>query len=89
MSPTRSGYKKLGLESVDPLQDQSLQARQQPMGDENKDDGVGDPFKIFLEESLSRQRNEMMDNFAQILWWLPIGDENKDDGVGYPFKMLL
>jgi hypothetical protein len=23
-----------------------------PMGDENKDDGVGDPFKMLLEEAL-------------------------------------
>jgi hypothetical protein len=38
------------------------------MGDEKKDDGAGDPFKMLLEESLVRQRNKMMDNFAQILW---------------------
>jgi hypothetical protein len=37
------------------------------MGDEKKDDGAGDPFKMFLEEALAQQRNEMMDNFAQIL----------------------
>jgi hypothetical protein len=37
------------------------------MGDEKKDDGVGDPFKMFLEESLARKRNEMMDKFAKIL----------------------
>jgi hypothetical protein len=53
MSPTRSRYKKLGLEPIDPLQDQSHQAQQQPMGDENKDDGVGDPIKMLLEESLA------------------------------------
>jgi hypothetical protein len=34
------------------------------MGDKKKDDGVGDPFKMFLEEALVRQRNKMMDNFA-------------------------
>jgi hypothetical protein len=34
------------------------------MGDEKKDNGLGDPFKMLLEESLARQRNEMMDNFA-------------------------
>jgi hypothetical protein len=37
------------------------------MGDDNKYDGEGDPFKLLLEESLARQMNEMMDNFAQIL----------------------
>jgi hypothetical protein len=37
------------------------------MGDEDKDDRVGDPIKMVLEESLAQQRNEMMDNFTQIL----------------------
>jgi len=37
------------------------------MGDEKKYDGAGDPFKMLLEESLSQQRNKMMDNFAHIL----------------------
>jgi hypothetical protein len=37
------------------------------MGEENKDDGVGDPFKMLLEEALPQQRNKMMDIFAQIL----------------------
>jgi hypothetical protein len=41
------------------------------MGDENKYDGVGYPIKMLLEESLPRQRNEMMDNFMQILRRLP------------------
>ena len=36
-------------------------------GEENRDDGAGDPIKMLLEEALTRQRNEMMDNFAQIL----------------------
>jgi hypothetical protein len=37
------------------------------MGDEKKDNGVGYPIKMFLEEALVQQRNKMMDNFAQIL----------------------
>jgi hypothetical protein len=37
------------------------------MAEEKRDDRVGDPFKTLLEEALMRQRNEMMDNFAQIL----------------------
>ena len=53
MSSTRSGYKKLGFEQVQPLQDRLRQARKQPMGDESKYDGEGDPFKMFLEESLA------------------------------------
>jgi hypothetical protein len=33
------------------------------MGNEKKYDGAGDPFKMFLKESLARKRNKMMDNF--------------------------
>jgi hypothetical protein len=87
MSPTRSGYKKLGLKPIDPLQDRSRLARQQPMGDENKDDGAGDPFKMLLEESLMRQRNKMMDKFAQILPWLPTGEASSSSGHATPFKV--
>jgi hypothetical protein len=67
MSPMRSGYRELGLELVS-LEDNCSHTPKKPsMVGENKDDGTGDPFKMFLEESLERQRNEMMDNFAQIL----------------------
>jgi hypothetical protein len=37
------------------------------MAEEKRDEGVGDPIKLLLEEALMRQRNEMMDNFSQIL----------------------
>ena len=67
MAPTRSGYKELGLEPVEPLQDQPRKSRRPPMADEKKDEGAGDPSKILLEEALERQRNAMMDSFAQIL----------------------
>jgi hypothetical protein len=52
MSLTRSGYKKLALEPIDSFQDRLRRDRKQPMGKKNKDDGVGDPIKMFLEESL-------------------------------------
>ena len=64
MSPTRSGYKELGLDLVEPLQDQPRKPRRTAMGDEKKDEGAGDPIKILLEEALEKQRNAMMDNFA-------------------------
>ena len=67
MSPMRSGYKELGLDLVEPLQDQPRKPRHPPMGDEKKDEGAGDPIKIFVEGALEKQRNAMMDNFAQIL----------------------
>jgi len=37
------------------------------MGKEKKDKGVGDPIKILLEGALKKQRNVMVDKFAQIL----------------------
>jgi hypothetical protein len=42
------------------------------MAEEKRDERAGDPFKTFLKESLVRQRNEMIDNFAQILQRLPM-----------------
>ena len=73
MSPMTSGYKELGFELVKPLQDQPWKSWWPPMADEKKDEGAGDPIKIFLEEALDRQRNVMMDNFPQILQRLPRG----------------
>jgi hypothetical protein len=35
------------------LQDGRTELEKQPMGDEKKDDGAGDPFKMLLEESLA------------------------------------
>jgi hypothetical protein len=59
------------------------------MGDEKKDGGVGDPFKMLLEEALGRQRNEMMDNFAQILWRLPTGEASSSSSHTTPFKVQV
>jgi hypothetical protein len=68
MSPMRSEYKELGLELIS-LEDKSSHTPKRPlMAGEKKDDGIGDPFKMLLEESLTQQRNEMMDSFMQILW---------------------
>jgi len=63
----RSGYKELGLELVEPLQDQPHKSQQPPMVDEEKDEGAGDPIKILLKEALKQQRNSMMDNFSSSL----------------------
>lgn len=92
MSPTRSGYKALGLELVEPLQDQPRKSWRPPMANEKKDEGVGDPIKILLEESLERQRNAMMDSFAQILQRLPRGDtlaSSSYSGNATPFKVQV
>jgi len=52
VSPTRSRYKELGLELVEPLQDQPHKSRWPPMAEEKKDEGAGDSIKILLEEAL-------------------------------------
>jgi len=62
------------------------------MGEEKKDEGAGDPIKIFLEEALEKQRNAMVDNFAQILQWLPISGASTSNShiVGStPFKVQV
>jgi hypothetical protein len=56
---------------------------------ENKYDGIGDPFKLLIEESLTQQRNEMMDSFAQILWRLPTSDTSSLNGGASPFKVQI
>ena len=62
------------------------------MGDEKKYEGVGDPIKILLEEALKKQRNAMMDNFAQILQRLATGStsaSNSHSGGATPFKVQV
>ena len=52
MSPMRSRYKELGLDLVEPLQDQPRKTRQPPIAEEKKYEGVGYPFKMLLKEAL-------------------------------------
>ena len=56
---------------------------------EKKYDGTRNHFKMFLEESLMQQRNEMMDSFAQILRWLPKGDTSSLSRGVAPFKVQI
>jgi hypothetical protein len=51
--------------------------------------GTGDPFKLLIEESLTQQRNEMMDNFAQILQRLPTGNASSSSGGTAPLKVQI
>ena len=59
------------------------------MAGEKKDDRTRDPFKMLLEESLTLQRNEMMDSFVQILRRLPTGDTSSSSGGAAPFKVQI
>ena len=56
---------------------------------EKKDDGTGYPSKLWIEESLTQQRNEMMDSFTQILQWLPTGNASSSSGGTTPFKVQI
>jgi hypothetical protein len=53
MSPTRSRYTELDLDLVSLGDEFSHHPKQPPMAKENRDDKVGDPFKMLLEESLA------------------------------------
>ena len=60
------------------------------MGEEKKDEGAGDPIKLLLKEALEKQRNVMMDNFAQILQRLPTSNastSSSHSGGATPFKV--
>ena len=62
------------------------------MWDEKKDEGAGDPIKIFLKEALKKKRNAMMDNFAQILQRLPTSGasaSSSHSGGTTPFKVRV
>jgi hypothetical protein len=85
----RSKYKDLGLELVSLEEKISHTPKRPLMEGENNYDGTGDPFKMFIEESLTQQRNEMMDNFTQILRQLPIGDASSSSGGTAPFKVQI
>jgi hypothetical protein len=89
MSPTRSGYKELGIKLVSLDEKSSRMPKKPSMVGENKDDGIGEPFKLLLEEALVQQRNTMMDNFTQILRRLPIGDTSSSSRGTAPFKVQI
>jgi hypothetical protein len=59
------------------------------MEGENKYDWIGYPFKLLIEETLTQQRNEMMDSFTQILRWVPTGDAYSSNGGASPFKVQI
>ena len=62
------------------------------MGDKKKDEGVGDPIKMLLEEALEKQRNAMIENFVQILQQIPTGGASTSrshSGGATPFKVQV
>jgi hypothetical protein len=63
------------------------------MVEEKKNDGADDPINLLLEQDLTRQRNEMMENFAHILQRLPIESDGYSSsghfGGTLPFKVQV
>ena len=89
MSPTRLEYKELGLKLVSLEEKSSCTPKRPIIEGEKKDDGIGDPFKLLIEETLMQQRNKMMDSFAQIFRWLPTGDASSSSRGTAPFKVQI
>jgi hypothetical protein len=63
------------------------------MAEEKKNDGADDPINLLLEQALTRQRDEMMENFSHILQRLPIetvtSSSNNHFGGTSPFKVQV
>ena len=93
MSLTRSRYRELGLELVQLEEGRPWRTKPPPMVEEKRDDEAGDPIKMFLKEALAQQRNEMMDNFAQILRRMPAATARSSSsshfGGSTPFKVQV
>jgi hypothetical protein len=63
------------------------------MAEENKNDRPDDYINMLLEQALTRQREEMMDNFSHILQRLPM-KKNTSSSSGHfggtsPFKVQV
>jgi hypothetical protein len=54
MSPTRSEYRKLGLELVSLEDNRSRTPKKPSMVEEKKNDGADDPINLLLEQALTR-----------------------------------
>jgi hypothetical protein len=63
------------------------------MAEEKKIDGADDPINLLLEQALTRQRDEMMENFSHILKRLPIASGASSSSGHFegtsPFKVQV
>jgi hypothetical protein len=93
MSPTRSEYKKLGLDLVSLEENHSRTPKKPSMAEEKKKNRACDSINLLLEQSLRQQRDEMMDNFSHILQCLPIASvassSSEHFGGTLPFKVQV
>jgi hypothetical protein len=93
MTLTRYQYRKLGLELVSLEYNRSHTPKKPSLAGEKKNDGADDPISLLLEQALTRQRDQMMENFFQILQHLPIaiGASSSSGHFGgtWPFKIQI
>jgi hypothetical protein len=63
------------------------------MVEENKNDGANDSINLLLEQALTRQRDEMMENFSHILQRLLIATGTSSSSSHFggtsPFKVQV
>jgi hypothetical protein len=83
----------LGLNIFSLEDNLSLTTKKLSMAEEKKNDGADNPINLLLKQALTRQRDEMMENFAHILQLLRIesGASSSSDNFGgtFPFKVQV
>jgi hypothetical protein len=67
MSPSRFEYSKLGLDLFSLEYNLSYMPKKPSMEEEKKNGGADDSINLLLEKALTRQMDEMMENFSHIL----------------------
>jgi hypothetical protein len=93
MSPTRSKYSKSGLGLVSLENNLSCMPKKPSMAEEKKNNRVEYSINLLLEKSLTRHRDEMMENFSHILQHLSItvgmSSSSGHFGSTSPFKVQV
>ena len=67
ISLKRSEYINLGFEVVSLEENRSHTPKKPSMVEEKKNNGAGNSINLLFEQALTRQRDEMMENFSHIL----------------------
>jgi hypothetical protein len=88
MSPKRSEYSKLGLNLVSLEENHSLMPKKPSMVEEKKNNGEDDSINLLLEQALTRQRDEMMENVSHILQCMPIETSTSSSNNHFPQNPL-
>jgi hypothetical protein len=83
----------LGLDLVSLEDNRSLTPNKPSKAEKNKNDGADDHISMLFEQALTRQRDEMMENFSHILQCLSIAtgvsSSSSRFGSTSPFKVQV